>query len=283
MEAALIDQVADLGALFNVRREPLFTNSGIQVAGKMAIVNETSNTVIGVVSDKYRVVTNHEVIENMQAALGESRLDTSGMHASVRMSHGGARSMIDVVLPAHQIKIANDVSRLQITVLNSYDGRWKYQSRAGAIRMACLNGQIFGSFVGSYSEFHNARLDPKAGALQLVEMAGAFNGAQDWWQQMIERKVDNEQVLRSIAIFLTGRSKIEDRENFLKLPTVRKLVDMFEAYSKEMGNNAYALYNALTDFVTHKKYRAETEAAALMTAQEQLRETINRQKIFEKV
>lgn len=283
MEATLIDQVANLGALFNVRAEPLVTSTGIQVPGKRAIVNEKSNSVIGVVSDKYRVVTNAEVMEHLQAALKESKLDTSGLSALVKMSHGGARSMVDVVLPAHQIKIANDVSQLRISVLNSYDGRWKYQSRAGAIRIACLNGQILGSFVGSYSDYHTARLDPKAGAYQLVQMADAFQNAEGWWQQMLDRKVDNEQALRSIAIFLTGKSKIEDRESFVKLPTVRHLLEMFETYSTEMGANAYALYNALTDFVTHKKYKADTHAAALLTAQEQLREVINRQKIFERV
>lgn len=277
----LIEQVREQGALFNVRTEEVVSLSGIKAEGKRMIINEVTNGCIGIVSDKYRVVTNLEVLEHLSTALERSSLDLAGLTVDVKQSHGGARAMVNVRLPAHEIDIRGDKSQLQISVLNSYDGRWKYQSRAGAIRMACLNGQILGSFVGSYTEYHNAKLDVEAGAQQLINMANDFNNAKDWWMQMIERKVDNEQLLRSIAIFLTGKSKVDNREDFLKLPTVRRLIELYDGYSKEMGANAYALYNAMTDFVTHKKYRDETAAAALLTNQEKLRETLNRTKLFE--
>lgn len=277
----LIEQVREQGALFNVRTEEVVSPTGVVAEGKRMIVNEDTNRCIGIVSDKYRVVTNAEVLEHLTTALDRSALDLTGLEAYVSQSHGGARAMVNVRLPAHEIDLHGDKSQLQISVLNSYDGRWKYQSRAGAIRMACLNGQILGSFVGSYTEYHNAKLDVEAGAQQLINMANDFENAKEWWVQMMGRKVDNEQLLRSIAIFLTGKSKIEHREDFLKLPTVRKLIELYSGYSKEMGENAYALYNAFTDFVTHKKYRDETAAAALLTNQEKLRETLNRSKLFE--
>jgi hypothetical protein len=279
----LIEQVREQGALFNVRTEEVVSPTGVIAEGKRMIVNEATNRCIGIVSDKYRVVTNEEVLGHLSTALERSNLDMTGLEAYVDQSHGGARAMINVVLPAHEIDLNGDKSRLQISVLNSYDGRWKYQSRAGAIRMACLNGQILGSFVGSYTEYHNAKLDVEAGAQQLINMANDFENAKEWWIQMMGRKVDNEQLLRSIATFLTGKSKIEHREDFLKLPTVRRIIELYETYSAEMGANAYALYNALTDFVTHKKYRDETAAAALLMNQEKLRETLNKSKLFELV
>ena len=276
----LIDQVQEQGALFNVRTEKLMSESGAFATGKRAIINEKSGEILGIVSKKYQVVTNAQVVENLSEALERSNLDLTGLEATVAQSHGGARSMINVMLPAHEIDMRGDKSRLQISVLNSYDGRWKYMSRAGAIRMACLNGQILGNFVGSYTEYHNQRLDVKAGAQQIINMANDFANAEQWWMEMMNRKVDNEQLLRSIAIFVTGNSKIEHREDFLKLPTVRRLIELFETYSKEMGKNAYALYNAMTDFVTHKKYRDETKAAAMLTNQQRLQDTLGRSKLF---
>lgn len=279
----LLEQVRDQGALFNVESEPLFTANGARVPGKVGLINTHSGQVIGVVSTKYKVVTNHEVVEHLGEALDRSALDLTGMEVKVAQSHGGARAMINVILPKHEVAIGKDVSRLQISVLNSYDGKWKYQSRAGAIRVACLNGQIMGQFVGSYSEYHNSRLDVVAGAQMLVEMADGFEKAKDWWQAMIDRPVDKKQLVRSLQIFQFGRTiemNADEVEAFLNLPVPKRLVELFDTYSKEMGRNAYALYNAMTDFTTHREYKADTHAAALLLNQQKVQRTVNTAKIF---
>lgn len=279
----LISQLEDQGALFNVRKEKIMTAGGSPIDNRVAIVNEDTGGVVGLVSPKYNIVTNREVAEHLSEALDVSDLDLDGMEASVKIGYGGARAMVDVVLPKHEIDMGGDKSQLRITVLNSYDGRWKYMSRAGAVRLACMNGQILGNFVGSYTEYHNSRLDVKQGAKQLIEMADGFTKAEKWWTQMYSRKIDNEQLLRSIAVFLTGATKIDDREAFTSKPSVKRLVELFETYSAEMGRNAYALYNAMTDFVTHRKYREDSGAAALFKNEQRLSDTIARQKIFEMV
>lgn len=280
---ALKDSIADQGALFNVRVEPVVSSTGVVAENKQMIINDQSNTCLGITSKNYKVVTNEEVVDNLGLALANSGLNLDGIEAVVNHSHGGARSMINVILPAHEIDISGDKSRLQISTLNSYDGRWKYMSRAGAIRMACLNGQILGNFVGSYTGYHNQKLDIEAGAKQIAGMAEDFDKAKDWWIAMMQRKVTDHEVLRAISKYLTGdysSVSATKKEDFLKVPSVKRLIELFATYEKEMGKNAYALYNAFTDFVTHKKYNADTQAAAMLTAQEKLRETISDQKIF---
>lgn len=277
---AIIDQIRDQGALFNVRTEKLKTASGLDVDSRIAIINEASGQPIGLVSRSYKVLTNHDVVTHLAEALDKSSLDLEGAKAMVRSSHGGARTMLDIVLPKHEISIGGDKSVMRISALNSYDGRWKYMTRGGAIRMACLNGQILGNFVGSYVEYHNSKLDVAVGAERLVRMSDDFLTAEAWWRQMIDRRVDREQLLRSISIFLNGESKIKDRAEFEKKPTVRKIIELYETYAAEMGANAYALYNAMTDFVTHKKRKSDTEAAALLMDQERLSRTLSRSKVF---
>jgi len=276
----LTEQVAEQGALFNVRTEKLLTSGGTEIDDRVAIVNADSGQSLGLVSPKYKVVTNEEIVGHMDSALQKSGVDLDGMTARVRSSHGGARVMVDIEIPSHAIVIDGDESRLSITVKNSYDGRWKYGSYAGAVRMACLNGQVLGNFVSSYTEFHNSRLDVEAGADKLVGMVEDFHQAEDWFKRMIDRKIDREQLLRSIAVFTTGKSKIEDREEFLKKPTVRKIEELYLTYSTEMGQNAWALYNAMTDFVSHRNYKEGTHAASLDFNREKLRATLSSAKVF---
>lgn len=277
---AIIDQIRDQGALFNVRTEKLKTASGVDVGSRVAIINETTGQPIGLVSPSYKLVTNNDVVTHLAEALEKSSLDLTDAAATVRSSHGGARTMLDIVLPKHEISLGGDRSQMRISALNSYDGRWKYMTRGGAIRMACLNGQIMGNFIGSYVEYHNSKLDVSVGAERLVRMSDDFLTAEKWWRQMIDRKVDREQMLRSISVFLNGESKIKDRAEFEKKPSVRKLIELYETYSVEMGANAYALYNAMTDFVSHKRRKPDTEAAALLLDQEKLSRAINRSKVF---
>ena len=289
MANTLMQQVTDQGLLFNVSRQKLTAESGGVVKNRVAIVNENDGSVLGIVSPNYRVVTNAEVVEHMSDALDASSLDLSDMQVDVKMAYGGARSMVNVVLPKHEIDLkgidGGDKSRLQFTVLNSYDGRWKYLTKAGAIRMACMNGQILGSFVGSYVEYHTKRLDVQKGAEHLVSMANDFVDAGEWWTRLVERQIDREQVTRTFATFLTGQAKIptgEDRTKFLSRPTTKRLFKLWEDYSDEMGANAYALYNSLTHFVTHKKRKNTSAAPAMLfNEQERLRRTVDKLKVFE--
>jgi hypothetical protein len=280
----LLDKIREEGLadslLFNVRSENVMTGDGIVIKGKRAIVSD-SDKVLGIVSDKYKVVTNHDVLLNMGLALEESGLDTTDFSVSAVVGYNGARAMVNLELPAHKIEVKGDVSTLRVTVLNSYDGRWKFRAFAGALRMACMNGNVFHStLAGAYSDFHTQRLDVEAGAAHLFKMAELFDKSQDWYNAMIERKVDREQLMRSLAIFLTGNSKVKDREAFTALPTTSRILDLFDMYSKEFGPNAYALYNALTDWVTHKKYTDRTKAGMLMLGQEKLENLMARSSLF---
>ena len=241
----LMDQVQEQGALFNVRKENLMTESGALVKNRIAIVNEDSEQVVGIVSPKYNMVTNHQVLEHLSQALDESQLDVEGMQVQVRQAYGGARSMVDVVLPRHEIDIGSDKSQLRITALNSYDGRWKYSMKAGAIRMACLNGQILGSFVGAYVEYHNAKLCVETGAKQLVDMADRFTEAEDWWEA--DDGAQGRQGAGPEDVRCVPDRQGQDRRPRAvpdPSPRVKKLFTLWQAYSKEMGSNAYALYNA---------------------------------------
>lgn len=279
----LLDKVRENGLadslLFNVTTEKLVTATGVPVKGKKAIVSGTSG-VIGIVSDSYKVLTNHQILDHMGAALMESGIDFTGFNVSADVGYNGARAMVKVEFPAHKISVKGDISSLSVTVLNSYDGRWKFKAYAGALRHACMNGNIFGTFAGRYSEYHTPRLNVEAGAAHMFKMVEAFDKSEGWYEAMLERKVDREQLLRSIAIFLTGVSKVTDREAFIQLPTTDRILKLFDTYSLEFGPNAYALYNALTDFVTHKKYNDRTKVGMLRLGEEKLENLLNKSTLF---
>lgn len=279
--------IEDSGILFNVREEPVFSKSGLQVLGRKAIIDEDSNSVVGEVSTSYKTVTNKQVVDAMLESLDRSKLDLDGAEVKITKSHYGARAMVDLHLPAHSVKLPGDSSEsiLQISTLNSYDGRWKYMSRGGAIRLACANGQIFGDFMGAYTSFHTARLSVDEGARKLVRMLETFQDAPQWWGQMLQTPVEFDEFVRIAGLFITGKTpkSREEIDKIVQRPTVAELVRLWSTYTKEFGTNAYAIYNALTDYVSNQKYNKQTHGAALLKNQEKLMKIVSKHEYFAKV
>jgi hypothetical protein len=273
--ADLYNSISDAGALFNVRRERMFSESGA-LSSKMGIINEATNEVIGIVSENYKVVTNEEVIKSMLGAFDAAKTDLTDARVSVKSNRGGSRTLVDIILPAYNIMEGTNKTELRISTLNSYDGCWRYMSKAGGIRVACLNGNIFGKIVSSYSEYHNSKLDVQIGADRMSKMIGEFSGAEDWFTTLISRPVDGFDVEQMACKFF-GKTAAE-LETYKPYTAHFKLI--VDAYFTEMGQNAYSLYNAFTDYISHKKRSDNAQASSLVYAETQLGLILDSNKAF---
>lgn len=245
--AAIYDSIKSQDALLNVTAEKIFLADGSPVEGKRAIVLADTGKAISVVSDRYKVVSNEQIVNATLKAIETAKLDTTDATASVSFSNRGARTMVRIMLPAYSVLADANRTNLEIVTLNSYDGAWKYTSRAGGIRMACLNGQVFGKMIGSYSQFHNQSLNVERGAEQLTRMIGDFTKSEEWFMELMNRKASAEDV-RTLGAKLLNVPTVQFDES----RAGKRLLNTFDAYAREMGSNAYALYNTFTDFITHR-------------------------------
>lgn len=272
--ADLYNQIQDAGVLFNVRRERMFSESGA-ISSKYGIINESSNEVIGIVGEGYKMVTNEEVVQSMLASFETAKTDLTDARVSIRTNKGGARAMIDIVLPAYSVLADANRTELKISTLNSYDGAWGYKSRVGGIRVACLNGNIFGKIIGSYSSYHNSKLDVQVGADRLVHMIGDFSKSEEWFEMLMARQATLADLKRIATKFFNIPN-----EELIDYKPYKKLELLCEAYFTEFGRNMYAIYNCYTDFITHKKRGARSEATSLVYAENKFVEILNSSKLF---
>jgi hypothetical protein len=272
---AIYEKIRDQGALFNVRTEPLFTESGQRVPQRVAIVNAESNQPLSVVSTKYKVVSNEQVVRATLDAIDRAHLDTTDADVIVQNGAHGAKSMVRIQLPAYSILAGGNQTNLEIVTLNSYDGSWKYVSRAGGIRMACLNGQVMGKMIGTYSQYHNASLNVERGAEQLVRMISDFTSSEEWFNMMMGRKVTVEDVEQLACRFINIPLAHKDDSRMVK-----KLLELYDAYAREMGANAYAVYNAFTDFITHRSRHKTSVATSRLYDENRFTSEILTAKVF---
>lgn len=274
----LMSQIDNAGLLFNVQEDKLYTQSGAEVPNKKALINLNNGKVMSVVSKGYKVVTNDEIFSGFCKSIEASQIDADGAQVKVRQTPDGARAMVDFVFPNQLLRVGDDDSTtaLQLCALNSFDGTTRYITKAGGLRMKCLNGQILGSIVGAYSSTHTAQLNVDEGAESVIRMIEQFNKASDYWGAMMQSAVSSDVAYKVFLKFLMIDRIDPEREN----ARVNRCMDLWRQYSMELGRNAYALYNVLTHYVSHQEKQYKNPTNSAIHQRRQLEKVLNTSTVF---
>jgi len=229
-----------------------------------AVVDEKGN-IISVVGKGYNVIQNADIIPDYERAIYRSGLDTRGMERDIQQSHGGARTVVTYTFPAHRIEVKkDDPMDLKISVLNSYDGSWKFMSLVGALRLACLNGQVIGDFFSSFYGKHTMNLDTDAAVDRLETSLDVYLQNAEYWKQYPKISVTDLQA-QNVFLNLAGTSKVLNGV----------LEDIHVKYVDEMGGNLWALFNTLTDWSSHSKFKnIRNQAATVITREQKIRKVL---------
>ena len=93
----------------------------------------------------------------------------------------------------------------------------------------------------------------------------------------MRRPVNDDTAMEVIAQFF-GVDPADEKAMTTK--SVLNLIGRWDAISDELGRNAYALYNAFTEYVTHKTYKAETAATGMLFNQNRLERVLESSEVF---
>jgi len=218
-----------------------------------------SGAVISIVGMGYNVVQNADIIPDYERAIYRSQLDTTGMERNIQQSHYGARTVVTYTFPAHRIEVREgDSMDLKISVLNSYDGSWKFMSLVGALRLACLNGQVIGDYFSSFYGKHTKSLDTDIAVKKLEHSLDVYMENAELWKQYPTTAVSELQAY-NVFLNLAGESKV-----LLEL-----LQTTHALYVEEVGSNLWALFNTLTDWASHAKFKNKSNIASTIITREQ--------------
>mgnify|MGYP003675316764 FL=1 len=216
-----------------------------------AIVNEAGNP-IAVVGKNYNLVQDADVMPQFHDVIMKSNLDKTGMTKKIQHSHNGAKTKVVYTFPAHEMAVdVGDFVQLQIMVLNSCDGTWKFMSMLGAVRLACMNGQVVVDSLSSYSAKHTSTLDTDVAIAKMETALEVYEANVKIWQQYAKTGITNATATK-IFEQVAGKS---DRLQVL-------LEETFLKYKAEMGTTVWALFNTLTDWSSHAKFKNEANKVA---------------------
>ena len=239
------------GLNWRVMQEPIYTAMEELVDGYKANVRDSDRKVLGVVTDRYRVIQNDEAFAFTDGLLGEGvKYKTAGS------LQGGRKVWLLAHMPREYIISGERISPY-LLFSNTHDGSGAIKVALTPIRVVCqntLNLALAGA-KRSWSMIHTGDIREKMqeakDTLFLAEKYMDELGKE--FEALRMKKLTDKQVMEYIEILLPVEdgSTPQQEKNMKRLREDMK-IRYFDAPDLQgVGKNAYRFVNAVSDFATH--------------------------------
>lgn len=254
MEAPGSEEALEVAGLnWKVRQEPIYTDNNLLIPGYKANVRDSDNKVLGVVTDRYKVVQNDEAFAFTDGLLGEGvRYETAGALLDGRKVWILARMPREFIINGEQISP-------YLVFSNTHDGSGAIKVAVTPIRVVCNNtlNLALTTAKRSWSMVHTGDVQGKMEeAKQTLFMAEKYMSKLGREFETLRKiELTDRQVMDYIKLLLP----YENEDNSLHVRNINRLrEDMQRRYFdapdlKDVGNNAYRFVNAVSDFATHSE------------------------------
>ena len=258
-------------------------------SSKSVIYRTDTGQELGVHGHGYKAVAPKHMIDVTRNIIERSDLSINGMEETIRTSHDGSRTFVKYRLPEHTYKTSDgDTASLSLLAISSFDGTWPFMLSAAAIQTACTNLQVFVSGgVAIYKAKHTQSLDIEMGGRVVTQSLQMFHKERDLWQQWHSTECSDQAAFKFFVTALKCEGAIKLIDSGVTQPDM-VLYDMprkntsleyiwnkyKDIYSKSLGTNYWAVYNALTDWSTHANTVRTSTIANIAAVQNQRQQLV---------
>lgn len=244
-EEALVKSGLD----WTVESKPIYDANGNEIHGYKMNVRSSDQSVLGVVSNRYSIVQNHEAFEFTDALVGEGiTYETAG---SLK---GGKQIWLLGKMPER--KILGDDFEPYICFTNTHDGTGAVRACMTPIRVVCNNtlNLALSTAARSWSTPHRgdikSRLDE---ARQTLELADAYlDELAITADQLANEPMSNDDIIKALDVMIPVDDDMTDRQkNTAKDVRDQIMVCMFSPDLVNFLNTRWGFINAVSDYVGH--------------------------------
>ena len=252
LEAPASKDALQLAGLdWRVLQEPIYTAMEELVDGYKANVRDSDRKVLGVVTDRYRVIQNDEAFAFTDELLGAGvKYETAGS------LQGGRKVWLLAHMP-HEYIISGERISPYLLFSNTHDGSGAIKVALTPIRVVCQNtlNLALTNAKRSWSMIHTGDIKEK-----MQEAKDTLFLAENYMDELGKefealrmKKLTDKQVMEYIEILLPieDGSTPQQEKNMKRLREDMK-IRYFDAPDLQgVGKNAYRFVNAVSDFATH--------------------------------
>lgn len=243
------DAIVLAGLDWEVTKEKVFTERGIQIPNFYATTRNTDGNVYGMVTDKYKVVQNREAFAFMDNLIGEGvKYETAGS------LFDGKKVWLLARMPER--KILGEKFETYCVLTNSHDGKNAVQVACTPIRVVCNNtlNLAMGSAKRIWSTRHCGTLEGKlADAKDTLGFASTYMDALNVEaEKMATTPLNAVQLGKVVAEAFPINESMSKRQ----IENAEEARNTFNAYYnrddvQNFKNTLYGAILAITDYVDH--------------------------------
>lgn len=258
--------------LFNVAEYPVFAKSGkannlysMEYPAKnfKALVNLNRNQVLSIVSQNYHTIDNRQALEmgkhifcEIFPIVSEKDLIPFKIIASQSLTS----CHIDLIHKEVKLdKWHQDTWLPFVRISNSFNRTLALSFELGFVRSLCSNGFIFKKEFITVKYSHIKGMIPSITDIDTsglkkfeIDFVGYLNNL---YKHNVNRKYVFPLVLKAVNLNFKldhENPKIAEKERIRFLKTKGIIAFLTDQYYKELNSNAYAVFNVLTDFISHQ-------------------------------
>ena len=239
------------GLDWNVVQEPIYTETEELIEGYKANVRDSDRKVLGVVTDRYKVIQNQEAFAFTDELLGEGvRYETAGS------LQGGKKVWLLAHMP-HEYIISGERISPYLLFSNTHDGSGAIKVALTPIRVVCQNtlNLALSQASRSWSMIHTGNIQNKLQeAKDTLFMAEKYmDNLGKEFETLRMQSMTDKQVMEFIETLLPieDNATSQQKRNMKRLQEDMKMRYVDAPDLQDVGRNAYRFINAVSDFATH--------------------------------
>ena len=245
------DALVYAGLDWTVQQKDVYTDDSIQIPGYKANIRSTDDAVLGIVSDRYRIVQNEDSFRFTDDLLGEGVT-----YATAGALQGGRKVWMLAKMPEHYTIVDDEITPY-LVVMNSHDGSSGIKIAMTPVRVVCQNTLNLAlstakrTWATKHTENVMHRVHEAQETLMLAERY--MNHLGRGLDALAQIKLPDRKVMEFMSEFFPIT---EDMTDLQKRNNQRLLDDLKTRYweapdLRDIGNNGYRFINAVSDFATH--------------------------------
>ena len=261
MEAPTSADALRLAGLdWTVDQTPVYTDAGIEITGYKANRRNSDNAILGIVSDRYKIVQNTEAFEFTDALIGETengvvKYETAGSLC------GGKRVWLLAKMPTQ--KILDDDVEPYMFFSNTHDGSGAIKVGLTPVRIVCNNtlNIALNTAKRQWSTKHIGNMQSKLEEAKLcLQLADKYmKGLNEEADRLANATLYKEQIDEIFnEMFPVDDDTTERKKNNINEFKNEYYMCYLRPDIAQFMNTAWGAVNAMSDVVTHSAPKRNT-------------------------
>lgn len=258
VEDCLSSEEALFKAVLNwqVNKNPIYDQNGNKINGYAANTRDSDNSILGIVSDRYKIVQNTDAF-----AFTDALLDFNAKYETAGSLRGGRTIWLLAKLPDYKI-LGDDVTNY-LVFCNTHDGTGAVKVACVPTRVVCMNtlNLALNSAKRMWSAKHTGSITTKLNeARHTLELAYDYmDGLSETADVLANSKISTDEIMKILAEIFPLDEDASDRQK----NTVAKVKDeiMYCYVQPDIARflgTKYGFINAVADWCDHAEPQRNT-------------------------